>query len=474
MIVKTSAGEVRGVEEDGVRRFLGVPYAAPPYGAGRFAPPRPHEPWEGVRDALSFGASPPQIPYTKGLEKVLPSVVVPGDDMLNVNIWTPSGAEGAPVMVWMYGGGLTRGSNAIATYDGRAFARDGVVLVSVNYRIGAEGFSVLSDAPANLGLADQLAALRWVRENIAAFGGDPARVTVFGQSAGGGTVAALLAHPEASVLMAGAIVMSGPIGPGGGDSGKITELMAADLGIPRTREAFAAVSPEDLLACQTRVMGGATALSGGPGFGGVVGQEPLPVDPGAALLAGAGKDIPLMLGYTAEEARLWLAPTGLKITWLLLLAARLKLKIPRKAVRLYYRNRPGATAGDVFGALVTDLMLRVPKNNLADARSGRTWMYEFAWKSPVLGLGAAHALELGFVFDTLDSADAEAFAGPGRPQALADEMHAAWVRFAATGDPGWAEWDASRPVMTFDSPGSRVVHAPREEERAVLSLTGRR
>ncbi|MEU7003222.1 carboxylesterase family protein [Nonomuraea sp. NPDC046570] len=469
MIVKTSTGEVRGVREDGVCRFLGIPYAAAPFGAGRFAPPRPHDPWDGVLDTTRLGPTPPQPPYTGGLEKVLPGVVVPGEEILNLNIWTSADAQARPVMVWLYGGGLTRGSNAIATYDGRAFARDGVVLVSVNYRLGAEGFSVLDDAPANLGLADQVAALRWVRDNIAAFGGDPARVTLFGQSAGGGSVAALLAHPEAASLMAGAIVQSAPVAPGGGgDAGRITELMAADLGVARTRAAFAAVPPQELLASQKRVAGG-TALSGGPGFGAVVGQEPVPADPGEALLAGAGTSIPLMIGCTTEECRLWIAPTQLKITRLHLLAARLKLGISRRTLRLYRRNRPGASPGDLFGALVTDLMLRVPKNNLADARAGRTWMYEFAWRSPVLGLGAAHGLEVCFVFDTLDSADAAAIAGPARPQSLADDMHAAWVRFATDGDPGWPEWDARRPVMTFDSPGGGVVYAPREDERLALT-----
>jgi para-nitrobenzyl esterase len=479
VIIETTTGAVRGAADRGVRQYLGIPYAAAPFGDGRFALPRPHEPWDGVRDATAFGPTPPQIPYADGLERVLPSVLIPGEEILNLNVWAPDApapGAGHPVMVWFYGGALTRGSTAIATYDGRAFARDGVVLVSVTYRLGAEGFSVLDDAPVNLGLADQVAALRWVQQNIAAFGGDPARVTIFGQSAGGACVAALLAYPDAPDLFARAIIQSGPLGGAipRERARRLTDLMARDLGIATTRAAFATVPPDKLLACQTRVMRGGTPLTGGPTFAPVIGDDIVPTDPAAALLAGADAAIPVLLGYTTEEYRLWFQPTGMldRITRLHLLAARLKVKVPGRAVRLYRRNRPGALPGEILGALATDLLLRVPMNDLADARSvhgGRTWMYEFGWHSPVLDLGAAHGLELGFVFDTLDSPDAEAFAGPDRPQWLADEMHAAWVRFAVSGDPGWPAWEARRPVMTFDVPAGRVVNAPRDDERAALS-----
>ncbi|WP_431901360.1 carboxylesterase/lipase family protein [Nonomuraea sp. bgisy101] len=454
MIVKTAQGEVRGSVAGGIARFLGVPYAAAPYGDDRFAPPRPHDPWYGVREATRMGPTPPQVPYAGGLEDILPSVIIDGEEILNLNIWAPAEGTGHPVMVWLPGGALTRGSNALATYDGHAFARDGVVLVSVNYRLGAEGFSVLDDAPANLGVADQVAALRWVRDNIAAFGGAPDRVTVAGQSAGGGAVASLLAHPPAKELFSQAVIQSGPVGPGpAGRARRITDLMARDLGIPATREAFARVSPEDLLACQTRMVGRSQ------GFGVVPGDEPVPSDPGAALLTGAGADIPVMMGHTSEEYRLWLAPTGKleKITWLHLLAARLRFKVPRKEVAALRRARPGAGSGELLGELTTDLLLRRPMRALADARGARTWMYEFAWRSPVHDLGAAHAVELNYVFDTLGTPEAEAICGADRPQELADLMHGAWVRFVREGEPGWPAWDEGRPVMVFDSPGGGVL-----------------
>ena len=179
-VVSTPYGAVRGRYEHGIAVFRGIPYAAPPFGPRRFRPPVPPEPWDGVRDAGSFGPTPPKPPYSEAFEKYLSDPVVPGDDCLNLNVWTPEPGPGArlPVLVWLHGGALTRGSSAVPVYDGRTFARDGVVLVSVNYRLGVEGYGLFPDTPANPGLRDQLAALRWVRESVAAFGGDPDRITL--------------------------------------------------------------------------------------------------------------------------------------------------------------------------------------------------------------------------------------------------------------------------------------------------------
>lgn len=194
--VSTVHGAVRGTLEQGVAVFRGIPYAAAPVGALRFRAPAPPEPWEGVRDAVAFGPTAPKRPYSPPLDRLLPDPDVPGDNCLNLNVWTPSpDATGLPVIVWIHGGSLLHGSSAVPLYDGTAFARDGVVLVSVNYRLGIEGFGVLPDAPANRGLLDQIAALTWVRDNIAAFGGDPDLVTVCGESAGAISIGALLAAP---------------------------------------------------------------------------------------------------------------------------------------------------------------------------------------------------------------------------------------------------------------------------------------
>ncbi|WP_022888358.1 carboxylesterase/lipase family protein [Agromyces italicus] len=490
VVVGVGSGVLRGSRADGIARFLGVPYASAPFGPLRFAPPSAHPGWSGERDATRPGATAPQAPYGGGLEQVLPSVAVAGDEILNVNVWTPETGQTAPspagdgvggseapaegralrpVLVWVHGGALSRGANALDSYDGSTFARDGVVFVAINYRLGSEGFSVLEGAPLNLGLLDVIAALRWVRHEIHAFGGDPEQITVAGQSAGASLIAAALAHPDGAGLAGRAILQSGPLAARSRErAGRITRLIAKDLGIAAERDAFAAVAPDDLVAAQLRVTAGTTPVTGGPGFALAIGDG-LP-DPEAALGAGAADAIPVLIGSTREEARLWLEPTGLtaRISALHLAAARLNFKIRGATMRVYRRNRPGASRGELFGALATDLLLRLPINRLADARLRRgaaTWVYEFAWSSPRLGLGAAHCMELPAVFDRLDAADGLALTGGEAPESLAGEMHDAWVAIARHGDPGWERWTADRPVRTFDTE-TRTVLGPREDERA--------
>jgi len=476
-ILTISAGQVRGVSDDGIDRFLGVPYAAAPVGALRFALPAPATPWDGVREATTHGATAPQNPYAGALARILPTAIIDGDDFLNLNVFTPAGRgnELLPVILWFHGGSLQHGSNALAGYDGGPFARDGVVFVAANYRLGVEGFSVLEGAPLNLGLADQMAALRWVQAEISCFGGDPGRVTVMGQSAGGNTVAALLAHPDAPSLFSKAIIQSGPlVAQPPKAAGKITRAIAKDLRVPATRDAFMAVSPDELLAAQSRVTAGSTPLTGGAGHALSIAPPLVPSNPQNALEAGAGAGIPLLIGTTTDEARLWLVPTGLvmKLKWLHLEVARRKVGISAAAVKLFKRNRPHSVTGEVLGDLATDKLLRVPANQVADARLARnatTYKYEFAWPSPVEYLRAAHAVELGFVFDQLASPDSIGLAGAAAPQALATDMHQAWVDFATTGDPGWQPWTAQRPVKTFDGGANPVVLAPRDDERAALT-----
>lgn len=489
IIATTRHGKVRGRVDRGIASYRGIPYAAAPFGVHRFRAPAPVEPWEGVRDALEFGPTAPQRPYRPPLDRLIPEVDVPGDECLNLNVWAPERAPGPlPVLVWIHGGSLRNGSAAMPLYDGGAFARDGVVLVSVNYRLGVEGFGVFPDAPDNRGLLDQIAALTWVRDNIAGFGGDPACVTVCGESAGAISIAALLTSPRAAGLFHRAVLQSGPPHTVARDRGARTvRAMAKTLRVPATAEAFAAVDRERLLDAQHEVVGGADPISGGPGFHIVVDDDVVPADP-------PPPSVDLLLGCNREEYRLWFVPSGAvdRVGPLTLRLALLKFRIPGRVARLYRAGRPGAKPGVILGEIATDLLLRGPLNRLADSRlpgsglSGagtggsptaasppggpaipgsrpaRTFFYEFAWRSPVLELGACHALEIGFVFDNLRHG--EALTGPDAPQPLADAMHRAWVGFAATGDPGWTAWDSRRPVRVFDHPGTSTVLAPRQEE----------
>jgi para-nitrobenzyl esterase len=461
-IALTRHGKVRGFVQDGIAVFRGIPYAAAPFGEHRFRAPAPVQPWEGVRDALEFGPTAPKRPYRPPLDRLIPELDIPGDECLNLNVWTPGADDAArPVMVWIHGGSLRNGSSSMPLYDGRAFARDGVVLVSINYRLGVEGFGVFPDAPDNRGLLDQIAALEWVRDNIAAFGGDPGNVTVFGESAGAICIGSLLTHPRARGLFRRAIMQSGPPQTASREeAAKIVTLMAKELGVPATAEAFAAVDRERLLDAQVAATSKGNPITGGPAFHVVA--EPGTVPAEAELLIGTNR----------EEYRLWFVPSGAvdRVSRLALRLALLKFRIPGRVARLYRAARPAAKPGEILGEMATDMLLRAPAVRLADAVE-RAWVYEFAWRSPVLNLGACHALEIGFVFDTLRHC--RELAGDEPPQELADTMHRAWVSFASTGDPGWPRWDASRPVMVFDAPGSGVVHAPRDEELRAWPDRGR-
>lgn len=476
-IVATSAGQVQGTLHDGIERFLGIPYAGAPVGELRFELPQPGEQWDGVRDATAYGATAPQNPYEGAIGQILATVTIPGENFLNLNVFTPHQRFGEllPVIVWFHGGSLQHGSNALTGYDGGAFARDGVVFVAANYRLGPEGFSVLDGAPLNLGLADQVAALRWAQQEIDAFGGDPRRVTIMGESAGGNSVAALLASAQARPLFSQAIIQSGPLTAQEiKKAGKVTAMIAKELKLEQSREAFSSATPEELLVAHAKVTAGSTPLTGGAGHAIAIGEQLVPENPFDALLAGAGSDVPLLIGTTRDEARLWLIPTGLanKITWLHLGIAALKVGVSRSAMKLFTRNRAQESKGEILGAIATDVLLRVPMNQLADARTengASTFVYEFSWESPIQGLKAAHAMELGFVFDQLQSADSISMAGRDTPQELATDMHKAWVQFAQNGQPGWEQWGPARPVKTFDGVSNGVVYAPRDEERAAIS-----
>src|SRR6266568_2053820 len=283
-VVRLRNGMVRGRVESGVAAFLGIPYAAPPFGPNRMLPPQPVPAWAGERDATSFGPTVPKGDYPPQYAPLFPEEVIPGEDCLNLNVWTPDpGAGGLPVLVWLHGGSFMNGSGSVGAYDGAAFARDGVVCVTINYRLAAEGFLFLGDGIANLGLLDQLAALRWVQENIAAFGGDPGRVTVAGESAGAMSVTTLLSMPLAAGLFGRAIAQSGA---GAHTLDKLVQA-ASDLVV-------------EVQTTPDPARWGQLTLSLLP-FAPTVDGSVLPAAPLASLAVGQGGNVPLLIGSNRDE-----------------------------------------------------------------------------------------------------------------------------------------------------------------------------
>jgi para-nitrobenzyl esterase len=487
--VSTTSGDVRGAVSGSAVSFKGIPYAAPPFGDLRFAAPVPAPRWDGVRDCTEYGPTAPKPPYPVPVDLLLPEPVVPGEDVLNLNVWTPDpSATGLPVLVWIHGGAFVNGSGAVPQYDGTAFARDGVVAVTINYRLGVDGFLHFDDGgPANRGLLDQVAALEWVRDNIAAFGGDPDQVTIAGESAGAMSVTSLLSMPRAAGLFRRAVAQSGAghHALSSGTARRVAGYLAERLGVPLTREALAAVPIPDLVAAQQALSQEAATVPNPARWGEitlnamvfepVVDGDVLPSVPIAAVAAGAGSGVDVLIGTNTDEHTLFLVPNGFVdlVDEGMLRMVLAGYGLPADAALAAYRtDAPAATPGELLVKVSTDWFFRIPAVRLAEARAGgpgRTFMYEFAWPSAQFGgrLGACHALEIGFVFDALGTEGVEALAGPSAPQELADAMHAAWVAFARTGDPGWPAYDAAtRPVQVFGGL-SGVVPDPRPEQRGL-------
>jgi carboxylesterase 2/para-nitrobenzyl esterase len=379
------------------------------------------------------------------------------------------------------------GTGASPWYDGSRFARDSIVCVTINYRVGAEGFLYLGDGIANLGLLDQVAALEWVQENIAAFGGDPGNVTIFGESAGALSVSTLLSMPCAEGLFRRAIAQSGAAHNviSAATARRVGQHLAERLGVDATRQEIAAVPVDRLLAAQAELRedlaahpdperwGREVVLSMLP-WQPVIDGEVIPAPPLDRIAAGAGAGIDLMVGTNTDEHRMFLVPGGAidQVTAEALAGAVAAYGLPVEATLAAYRAaRPDASAGDLLAAIQTDWFWRIPAIRLADAHAksaSATYMYEFAWRSPQFDglLGACHALEIPFVFDTLGNST-EQLLGTDPPQQLADTMHAAWVAFAANGDCGWPKYDLSRrATMRFDTT-SEVADDPRSTERAL-------
>ncbi|MEV4348369.1 carboxylesterase family protein [Actinoplanes sp. NPDC049596] len=464
-IVTTTSGPVRGRRTADGTVFLGVPYAAPPTGRDRFTPPRVHPAWTGVRDATTPGPTAPQPTRdafgTLDMSPFFGPGWQRGEDYLTVNIWAPSRREHpAPVLVHVHGGAFITGSVNAPLYDGAAFARDGVMLITVNYRLGIPGFLHLPDAPDNRGLLDVLAALRWVRDNAEHFGGDPDSITLAGQSAGATLVGGILAHPGADRLIRRAIMQSGN---GNGaftaeQAALVTAAAGARLGAEPGVAALAGLPDQrlvdlvgDLGQLDLRTATHHDPLGGLSPFSLVLDRQP------AADLP-ADLRIDLLIGHNRDEGNLYLAPvgrmTGTTDDDLHATAARFHPR-PAELVDVYRRSRPTATTDELRAAILGAGLFVAGTRAMAEAHvataDAGTFCYEFTWRSDATGghLGSSHVMELPFVFDITDRPFLHgpgALLGSTRPPAtLAPRVHAAWVRFVITGSPGWRATSVAAP-----------------------------
>jgi para-nitrobenzyl esterase len=497
--VHASAGSVRGRWEAGVAVFLGIPFAEPPVGVLRFAVPRRAQHWDGVRDAVSYGPPPPQA-AAFGMERV--TAAARSDDWLTINVWSPDPGPdaGLPVMVWIHGGAYAIGMSSLPEYDGGRLAREGgVVVVTFNYRVGIEGFGQIEGASANRGLLDQIAALEWVRDNISAFGGDPGRVTIFGESAGGGSVAALLAMPRAAGLF-GRVVAQSAQGTffSAELAADIATACAAELGLRPTAAELATVAPARLSAAGDAIgatMGrrlqrwGPAAYRSIP-FSPVVDTDSLPTTPWQALTDGAGRDIELLVGHTRHEHRLFSALDGLlgQVTEAQAATALGILAPDPDGARRYREGFPAAGPDELHELVNSDWAFRMPTLHLAEAQTaagGRAHVYVLTWPAPGMGgiLGACHGLDVPLVFGNLDRGQPALLIGDGpnvEAEALSARMRAGWAAFAADGDPGWVAYDSGQRLVQIFDTRPRIAPYPEEASRliwqdhafAALALTG--
>jgi para-nitrobenzyl esterase len=485
--VETAHGLVSGLDRGAVQVFRGIPYAASTAGDARWRAPTPPSPWTGVYEATSWAPAAPQPPSPLGIQ----ADAAQSEDCLALNVWTPSVHEVLPVMVWFHGGSFTGGTGATPWYSGTRLASRGVVVVTVNYRLGALGFLDLSSvAPdrwpdaANLGLLDQQAALRWVRENIARFGGDPRQITVFGESAGAMSTALHLVMPGSAGLFQRAVMQSGALAHTRSPerSTDVAERLVARLGGP---DRLPSCPTEQIVAAQVET---APEISGPMPFMPTADGRVVPPDPLGALGSGAAAGVPVVIGTTRDEMRLFTAfepatasaePHALQRRIVQLLERRNASAGPDEVVETY-RRRLGSRAelGDIVGAAMTDTEFRVPACELADRQSAHAevFTYLFEWASEAWGgrLGSCHALEIPFVFDNLSQPGVAMLVGEHPPQVLAQAMADAWVRFARDGRPdvtgpdgvvSWTPHDAvERPTMVFGEP-SRMQRDPLGQER---------
>lgn len=495
---KTIYGEIEGIEKKDHFAFLGVPFAKPPVGELRFKAPQPPEPWNGIREAKEFGAAAPQMKESY-FPAMSPEKIE--EDCLYLNVWTPrADGEKRPVMVWIHGGGFLSGAGSLPWYRGhRIAATNDVVVVSINYRLGALGFLYLNELAgddlspdSNIGIRDQIAALEWVRDNIENFGGDPGNVTIFGESAGGMSVGTLLGTPAAKGLFHRAIMQSGAA------HNMVNKDQATVIA-----ERFLEMS--DIHPSDTAGLRGADwnlflskylkitaftvrTLLGFLPFEPVVDDDLIPKPAKEALFDGLSADVPVMAGTNADEWNLFaITQTDLTAITEENLAQRFERQLVggdtagREHARQIWEvyEKEADSEEEVPGLLMTDVVFRIPAIRACETQSQHqpaTYQYLFTYGSPAAPngkpLGAFHGLEIPFVFGIADRPDAAFLVGtnPAIPD-LSKTMQSAWVEFARTGKPaadGLPEWPSydleTRPVMILDTE-PRVDHDPESVRR---------
>lgn len=460
--VQVTGGAVRGTHEEGVAVFRGIPFASL---AGAFAEPGPVTGWTGVRECTRFGPAPPQ----PGLDA---DESAPASDWLSTNVWSPDLGGGRPVMVWIHGGAYTFGWSGLPEHDGATLARRGVVVVTFNYRVGLAGFGQVEGAPVNRGLLDQVAALEWVRTNIAAFGGDPGLVTIVGQSAGGGSVAALLAMPRAAGLFRRAVAQSVQgtfFTPA--LAADVTRVCAGGLGVdprelPEVDPWLLPLAADEVTArLEQYADRWGQAAHAGVIFAPVVDGSVLPTTPWAAL----SREVDLLVSHTRDEQRLLSA-----------LAGDLGEISAERAVSTAHLLGPDPgryrsafpDPEQLYEVVRSDWLFRMPSLHLAQAQveaGGTAYLAELTWPAPGMGgaLGACHGLDVPLVLGNLAAGQPAMLIGVVTPQAQAvsEQMGAAWVAFAATGDPGWPSF-ADGTTRLFDLP-PRVTDYPEQVSRDI-------
>lgn len=488
-IIKTKTGNVQGYVKDGVKTFKGIPYAESPTGALRFKNPVKKKKWDNVLDATEYGPFAPQG-YTQLYDEFFERPEQESEtDCLTLNIWAPA-TDGVkrPVMVWIHGGSFIFGGGADLWYDGSNLAHRGdMIVVTINYRLGALGFLYIPDETVNVGLFDQIAALQWVQDNIEAFGGNPNNVTIFGESAGATSVTTLLTMPAAKGLFQRVIAQSMPEFDPRPTKRSTKELLkklkieAGDI------DALRKISVEKIIDSQNKIIDRKTKRMSNEGmyFRPSIDGITIPIHPLEAIKKGIGKDVDLLIGTNMEEMKLFtyfmpdlknLDKDGLQLMTSTFLS-RLKIDKDKvkQLVQIYEDNRKNSTSLEIFEAILNDYAFRVPGIRMASAQSmhnSNTYEYIFTWPSPFL-IGSAHAVEIPFVFGTIDLPNAESLIGKGSDvDNISERIMDAWIAFARTGNPNhdgipkWVSYDSKKRATMFIGKEIKVEEAPFDDERA--------